>query len=161
MKRLLPLLLLSGCGEFRSGDFHRTVVNGPSCTNEVNYGTYVDYVTEFKDLVEQATTIRPTDRIRSITTDKQEGNVLGTCYLWYQQNGNIVDAKISIDTDLILSGKVVERIVVFHELGHCIMNDLHIEDETDLMYPYIALDITEDEANTRIEHYMVRLSEGE
>ena len=170
MKRLLPLLLLSGCGftdqsTDQSTD-HRnttTTVSGPVCSKKSDYGQYTNYVTEFKDLVERATNVRPSDYISSITWSEtaEDTRILAVCNTWYDNNGNIINATIVISPILAGKGVVLERIVILHELGHCIMNDRHTESTDDLMYPYMSIKISEAQANARIEHYMVRLSEGE
>ena len=167
MKRLILIsLVLTGCGIDESSNDHkrvRVVDAGPTCSEEVSYGSYGKYVVEFKDMVAKATGVRPKDRLKSIAyrTESQE-HILATCYTQVAIKSNeILGARIELDPNMANKGMVLERVVVFHELGHCIMNDDHVADETDLMNPTTSITITAVQADARIAHYMARLAKGE
>jgi len=162
MKRLILSLVLIGCGvDESSSDYRRILYRGPIC-EEVDNGPFLHYVIEFRDMVEKATGVRPTDKLKSISyVTTSQDNLWGTCYTWSTKKGEIMMAKIELDPNLSNKSKVLERTVVLHELGHCIMNDDHVKDANDLMNPTVSMNITEEQANARIEHYMARLARGE
>ena len=106
--------------------------------------------------------MRPEDRIASIDwRTESNGNVLATC--WTEvgvDTGRIHRAWIELDPNLQGKTKLVVRLVLFHELGHCIMGSDHVDDEGDLMAPLIPVDMDDQLAELRIETYMDRLAAG-
>jgi hypothetical protein len=155
---------LSGCSTPGESDDHRYIpISGPRSPNvKSDYGDYGEIVNEFKLKVFGSTGFVPVDRITSIEwAGDSEGDRLGTCYLWYDGTktyGNIVYANIRLDPQLRNAESRMVRIVMFHELGHCIMASDHVDDPLDLMNPTVPYNITDQEIEDRIDHYMNRLA---
>ena len=158
---------LAGCSTPGESNDHRyTVVSGPECPAQVksDYGDYGEIVNEFKLKVFGYTGFVPVDHIASIEwAGDSEGDRLGTCYSWYRDGdsktyGNIVYANIRLDLKLRDVESKIVRVVMFHELGHCIMASDHVDDPLDLMNPTVPYNITDQEIEDRIDHYMNRLA---
>ena len=129
----------------------------PAPRAKVNYATYAKYVTAFIADVRAATGTTPDNHLSSITWDtvSREGR-LATCTSWViTATGEITDAKITIDPiNMEFASPTLLRYVMYHELGHCIMNSPHVADNTDLMYPAVSGMISDSEADAAIAHYM-------
>lgn len=167
MKQLALVLLLTGCG-VNDNDHVNTPMEPPVTFEDLShkdgtYGDFTKYVVEFKYLVELATGIRPTDHLESIKyAETSQEKVWALCHTWTYNNAPnvIVKAKIELDPNMADKSKILERVVILHELGHCIMGSDHVNDPSDLMNPTVPADITENEANAHIKHYMQRLTDG-
>jgi len=164
---LLTLSVSGGCSNDGNDDErdHRVAV-APICHAEQSgYGDYEAYVTEFKDLVEEATGVRPLDLIKSIKwvdAQPEDGkHLLGMCTKWFDHSNKIVSAEITLYPNLRNASPQLERSVLLHELAHCIMNSHHVTDEGDLMHPVVQMNITPDAAQSRIDSYLNRLAKGE
>ena len=175
MKHLLISILLLGCGPNLyedPSDHRRTIVTNveyqdqyKDITIQSNYGDYQVYVEEFKTLVEQHTGIYPEDKVTDISFRPNSiGNVWATCKTYVREvNGNyyIVQASIEIDPNMKDQPEILFKTVLFHELGHCIINSDHVLNRQDLMYPYTQENITEKTSDEKIDTYMERLAKGE
>lgn len=163
---LLTLSISGGCSNDGDDERDYQVVVAPIChAEQSDYGDYEAYVTEFKDLVEDATGVRPLDLIKSIKwvdAQPEDGkHLLGMCTKWFDHSNKIVSAEITLYPNLRNASPQLERSVLLHELAHCIMGSHHVTDEGDLMYPVVQMDITPDAAQSRIDSYLNRLAKGE
>jgi hypothetical protein len=162
---LLMAVLLAGCGADDNDD-HRVVYVSVATTEipkAVNhYGDYAALVDEFKTLVEGATGTRPEDKITTIEwAAESEGLTWASCIKYVvDATDEIVSAKIELDPNLRGQSETLVRVVMLHELGHCIMNSHHIDDTTDLMSPRVSKKVTEQQVETKISNYLTRLKEG-
>lgn len=77
----------------------------------------------------------------------EKDTVLGICRKW-------TNGKREIIIRPELKGRALMEVVMYHELGHCLLNLGHHEDETDIMNPYV---MTYYEFSTKKEHYVSKM----
>lgn len=130
MKLLTILILLTSCGRVKPKDYVITPKSNKKFTisNEIFIPYYNTY--------EKETNVNPFHV--TINFSNLNDNIAGVCYSW--NNG---DKEILIDIEYWNSYDELQReILIFHELGHCILNRKHKTDNykgyaLSIMNPYV------------------------
>jgi hypothetical protein len=136
MKALLLIAaILTSCGSEVS-DFHHFTGSPDDYDKKVNLGPYAPYVKLFVQYAEEYEAPVKIDDLEFKTADIEEENIMGRCHRYDHGTPTIV-------IDSIYWDKIspTQRIaLVFHELGHCVLNRIHVEEGLSIMNPYLISD---------------------
>jgi hypothetical protein len=120
----------------------------PSNASPELYPYYLKFIQELA-----SRKLVPKRNVRQIVwTDKDLGqDVIGTCETWESTMPRLYTYRI-VRIKREGTGEVLDRLV-FHELGHCMLDLSHSCDGDDIMYPHVVSPLTKESVDAMFDDY--------
>lgn len=155
------LFLLSiSCGSIVERDYKKITTVEPKIPKKNWNEELIPYIDEFMDYVHiYNLKTFPLEKLKIVDygiPDKDNKNIIGMCYQYNYENKPLYNKIIIIKEkrDIYL------KQLMFHELGHCLLNLKHVDDPGSIMYAYRNDKIFENFYN-KIEKMFKRAKRGQ